>query len=63
MLASERSTAVCIVRVEPQSLGVLITVIINRDISNGTTDPPRHFLDVAGATSAVTNFLESVVRE
>lgn len=63
MLARERTAAVCIVRVEPQPVGVLITLIVNRNIAAATVDPPCHFSEVTAATSAVAKVLHAMAEE
>lgn len=62
MLARQPQAAVCVVRVERQSSGLLITVTVHRDVLNEHSDPPQHFSDVGDAIGAVTGFLESFVR-
>jgi hypothetical protein len=51
--------AVCLVRVEPQPWGVVITVTINRDIAARRAEPAVQFFDVTAAAAAITEFLES----
>jgi hypothetical protein len=63
MLARERTTAVCVIRIEPQATGVLISVITNRDINSATAQTTRHFSDAGAATSAVAAFLALVAGE
>lgn len=63
MLARERTAAVCIVRVEPQTVGVLITLIVNRNIAAAKAEPPSYFSEVTAATSAIEKFLHTVTRE
>jgi hypothetical protein len=50
--------AVCLVRVERQSWGVIITVTINRDVAARRAEPAVQFFDVATAAAAITEFLE-----
>ena len=57
--APQPRIAVCLVRVERQSWGVVITVTINRDIVAGRAEPAVQFFDVAAAAAAVTDFLWS----
>lgn len=51
--------AVCLVRVERQSWGVVITVTINRDIAARRVEEAVQFSNVTAATAAITEFLES----
>jgi hypothetical protein len=55
--------AVCLVRVQQQSWGVLITVKINQDIAGRRAEPAVHFSDVAAAAAAIFEFLESFTDE
>ena len=55
--------AVCILRVEEGSWGLLITMTVNRDIASGTTEPPIRFSDTEEATAAVATFLQSFTRD
>ena len=55
--------AVCILRVEVESWGLLITMTVNRDIAGGTTEPPVRFSDTDEATAAVAAFLQSFSRK
>jgi hypothetical protein len=52
-------TGVCILRVNVQPQGLLITLTVNRDIGNASTEPTVHFSDIREATTAVVAFLES----
>jgi hypothetical protein len=56
-------TAVCIVRVEAESWGLVITVTINRDVANASAEPAVRFSDTRDATAAVAEFLESFTRD
>ena len=51
--------AVCLVRVEPQPRGVIITITINRDIAARRAEPAVQFSDVTAAAVAITEFLGS----
>jgi hypothetical protein len=51
--------AVCILRVEVESWGLLITMTINRDIANATAERVTRFADTGEAAAAVAAFLES----
>ena len=51
-------TAVCVLRVERQSSGVLITVTITRDITTGQTDPPIRYSAASNAADGIAAFLE-----
>lgn len=50
---------VCILRVELESWGLLITMAVNRDIASGGGEPLIHFSDTDEATAAVAAFLQS----
>jgi len=50
---------VCLVRVEPQPWGVVITVTVNRDVAAGRAEPAVRFSDVGSAVAAVAEFLGS----
>lgn len=58
MQKSERTTAVCVIRVERQPTGPLITLRINYDIARRSTDALRTTNDVDEALVAVREFLE-----
>jgi hypothetical protein len=51
--------AVCILRVEIESWGLLITMTVNRDIARGTAEPPIRFADADEAAAAVAALLHS----
>ena len=53
-------TAVCLLRTERQSDGILITMLVTRDVATGVQDPPRHFADVGSAVDAVAAFLSAI---
>jgi hypothetical protein len=63
MRRSERTTAVCVIRVERQSTGPLITLRVNYDIVRHSTDAPRITTDVEEALVAVREFLEHATGE
>jgi hypothetical protein len=51
--------AVCIIRVEVESWGLVITMTVNRDIASASPEPAVRFTDTGEAAAAVTAFLES----
>ena len=53
----------CILRIQMQSSGPVITMTLNRDISNPDAGRVTRFGRVAEAAAAVTAFLESFERE
>jgi hypothetical protein len=55
--------AVCIVRVEAESWGLVITVTINPNIAELPAEPATRFFDTKDATAAVAEFLESFSHE
>jgi hypothetical protein len=63
MLAHEKTTAVCVIKIEPQSSGALIKVTVHRDITARSAPRVRHFTDIATATSVVAAFLKSVIED
>jgi hypothetical protein len=54
---------VCIIRVEVESWGLVITMTVNRDIAAASPEPAVRFTDTGQAAAAVTAFLESFKRE
>jgi hypothetical protein len=52
-------TGVCILRVDIQPQGLLITLTVNRNIGSAPSEPAVHFSDIRQATAAVVAFLES----
>lgn len=55
---------VCILRVELESRGLLITMTVNRDIaSSAAAEPLIRFSDTDEATAAVAAFLQSFTAE
>lgn len=54
---------VCILRVEEESWGLLITLTVNRDIASGATEPLLRFSDSEAATAAVAAFLQSFTKD
>lgn len=62
MRERQPQAAVCVVRAERQSSGLLITVTVHRDMVAEHSDPPQHFSDIGDAIGAVTGFLESFAR-
>jgi hypothetical protein len=59
MPGGQARTAVCILRVEVESWGLVITMTANRDIANASTESVTRFSDAGEATAAVAAFLES----
>jgi hypothetical protein len=55
--------AVCIIRVEVESWGLVITMTVNRDIAAASSEPAVHFTDTGEAAAAVAAFLESLKQE
>ena len=55
--------AVCVLRVEVESWGLLITLTVNRDIASGTAEPPIRFSDTEEAATAVAAFLDSFTHD
>jgi len=55
--------AVCIIRVEVESWGLVITMTVNRDIAAASPEPAVRFTEPGEAAAAVTAFLESFKRE
>jgi hypothetical protein len=51
--------AVCLVRVERQSWGVVVTVTINWDVAARRAERAVQFSDVSAAAAAITEFLKS----
>ncbi|MGW5365706.1 hypothetical protein [Actinopolymorpha pittospori] len=58
MTRQERGTAICIIRMEPQADGMLISVRVNPDIQEISGERRYHFADVEQAVCAVRDFLE-----
>jgi hypothetical protein len=54
-------TGVCLVRIERQRRGVLVTLRTNDDIEQLSTERARVVADVAEAVRAVRDFLEAFV--
>jgi hypothetical protein len=51
--------AVCILRVEVESWGLLITMTTDQDLASGTAERVTRFVDTGEASAAVAAFLES----
>jgi hypothetical protein len=51
--------AVCILRVEVESWGLVITMTVNRDVASADTERVTRFSDPREAVAAVAAFLES----
>jgi hypothetical protein len=56
-MAQQQPTGVCLVRVQPQSASLVITVIENPDISSRHGETSRSFSDVTAALDAVREFI------
>ncbi len=52
-------TAVCILRIERESWGLVITVTVNRDISRAYQEEPVRYTSTSEAAAAVAEFLYS----
>jgi hypothetical protein len=55
--------AVCIIRVEVESWGLVITMTVNRDIAAASPEPAVRFTDTGEAAEAVSAFLASFKHE
>lgn len=55
-------TGVCIVRVEPHGQGLRLTVTVNSDITQRSTEKPYNFTEVGDALAAVEDFLVEYAR-
>jgi hypothetical protein len=55
--------AVCILRVELESWGPVITMTVNRDIASSVTETVTHVSDSGEAVAAVSAFLDSLGTE
>lgn len=55
----DRKPAACIVKVDPQPWGLLITVTLNRDLVGLQAGRVHHFTECADAVAVVKRFLES----
>ena len=63
MASSGPKAAVCIIRVERESRGLLITVTVNRDVAEARAEPPIRFTATSEAVATVIRFLESFENE
>jgi hypothetical protein len=63
MYGPRSHAAVCLIRVEAQPSGALISLIITRDVMLGGPEPASHFSDVDAAAAAVADFLRSTTRD
>ena len=52
--------AICIVRIEAQSWGPLITVTVNRDVAWTATEPASCFSEPESAAAAVADYIRSL---
>lgn len=59
MAPSSPKTAVCIVRIERESWGLVITVTVNRNVSRARPEEPVRFTTTSEAAAAVAEFLNS----
>jgi hypothetical protein len=59
MPSRQGRAAVCIIRVEVESWGLVIAITVNRDIATGSIEPVARFTDTGEAAAAVAAFLES----
>jgi len=50
---------VCIIRIERESWGLIITVTVNRDVSRARAEEPVRFTSPSEAAAAVARFLDS----
>ncbi len=62
MQSRPEPTGVCIVRVEPHGQGVRVTVTVNPDIAQRSTQRPHSFTEVGDALAAVEDFLVEYAR-
>lgn len=53
------TTAICLVRIEPQPPGVLISLILNPDIAHVSTEQEFKFGGVEQALATVRGFVEA----
>jgi hypothetical protein len=58
MTRSRPRAAVCIVRIERESWGLIITVTVNRDVSRARPEEPVRFTRTSEAAAAVARFLD-----
>jgi hypothetical protein len=63
MYRSSSRAAVCILRVEVEPQGLIITMTVNRDIATPAAEPTIHFSGTEDAAAAVSEFLESFTHE
>lgn len=57
----EQGTAICIIRIEPQPAGMLISVRVNGDIREVSGERQYHFADPENALGAVRDFVGRIV--
>lgn len=55
-------TGICIVRVEPRGQGLRLTVTVNPDIAQQSTEQPYNFTEVGDALAVVEDFLVEYAR-
>ena len=53
----------CILRVEEESWGLVITLTVNRDVAAATSEKVTRFSDPGAAAAAVAVFLDSFNRK
>ena len=63
MASRSAQTAICILRMEVQSWGPVITMTVCRDLSDPDAKRVTRFTDIREAATAATAFLESFKRE
>lgn len=59
--AREQGTAICIIRMEPQPAGTLISIRVNADIRETSGERQYHFADADDALAAVRDFVQRIV--
>jgi hypothetical protein len=59
--AREQGTAICIIRLEPQPAGTLVSVRVNADIRETEGERQYHFADPDDALAAVRDFVQRIV--
>lgn len=61
MAGSGKQSAVCVVKVDQQPFGLIITVTVADDIMDERSESSRQFARTGDALQAVARFLESFV--
>jgi hypothetical protein len=62
MLGQRSATAVCIVRVHAQTLGLRFTLRMNRDVESSGADLIRYFTEVDDVVEAIREFVAEYER-